>query len=257
MKPILNKFMLRQATIDSGSLAVMSSIIHVIAEQGEYRGIVFLGEQKVGKFALKVIDYTEGSQADAVPTKQTNIDLAALDNSAGAKGDKGSTSFTLRTGGQVVFYVSTGSKEYAVEIYRLEKQKEPIKVFDSRVLGQGDIFVAHVMRPGSYAIRNVKGEGRAHLKVEYPERGKLALNIDPVMVECSNGTMNPDEVKVQSVQAVMFSCTQESRITIELKIPEDRPRPGTSPATLASMQKKEKIGEAGQKAILRKIRFFG
>lgn len=258
MKPILNKSMLRQATIDSGSLATMSSIIHIIAEQGEYRGIVFRGEEKVGKFTLKVIDYTGKSQTDQVPPLQTNIDLAALDNSAGAKGDKSSTSFILRKGGHVVFYVSTGSKEYAVEIFRVEKQKEPVKVFDSRVLGQGDLFVTHIIRPGSYTILNVKGKGHADLTVEYPESEKLARNIDPVLVECSNGTMNPAEVKIQSVQALMFSCAQESRISIELKTAEDRPSKDLAPAiTRAAVRKKENTGEGGQRTILRKIRFIG
>jgi hypothetical protein len=257
MKPILNKSMLRQATIDSSSLATMSSIIHIIAEQGEYRGVVYRGEEKVGKFALKAIDYKEKSQADQAPPLQTNIDLSALDNSSGANGDKGSQSFTLRTGGHVVFYVSADSKEYAVEVFRLEKQKEPIKVFDSRVLGHGDIFIAQVMRPGSYAIRNVKGKGNANLTVEYPKREKLTLKTNPVMVECNNGTMNPSEVKVQSVQALMFNCIQESRITIELKKAEDRPRPDLVPANLAAMREKEKTGGTGRKEILRKIRFFG
>jgi hypothetical protein len=57
---------------------------------------------------------------------------------------------------------------------------------------------------------------------------------------------------------LMFNCAQESRITIELKTPEDRPRPDLAPVTtLAAMRKKEKTDEEGQKAILRKIRFFG
>jgi hypothetical protein len=255
MKPILNKSMLRQATIDSGSLATMSSIIHKVAEQGVYRGILYRGEANVGKFSLKVSDNSKTSSEEGAPLQQVDIDLASLENLTGAKGKP--VSFTLRTGGHVVFYVSTGSKEYAVELFRLEKQKEPIKVFDSRVLGRGDIFTAQVMRPGSYAIRNIKGKGNADLKVEYPEPEKLERNIDPVLVECSNGTMNPAEVKIQSVQALMFNCIQESRITIVLKKAEDRPRPDLIPATLAVMRKKEKAGETGRRAILRKIRFFG
>jgi len=256
MKPILNKSMFREVPIDSGSLSIMSSIIHLVGEQGVYRGTVFRNETEVGKFDLKVIDYTKESQADIAPPQQIDIDLTTLENLIGANGK--TTSFTLRTGGHVIFYVSKGSKEYAVEIFRLEKQKKPVKVFDSRVLSKGDVFITRVMRPGSYAIWNVKGEGHADLTVEYPEREKLARNTDPVLVECSGEIMNPAEVKIQPVQTLMFSCVKESRITIELKMAEDRPQPALAPAiTPAAMLKKEKTSEAGPKNIRRKIRFFG
>jgi hypothetical protein len=250
MKPILNKSMLRQATIDSGSLATMSSIIHKVAEQGVYRGILYRGEANVGKFSLKVSDNSKTLSEEGAPLQQVDIDLASLENLTGAKGKP--VSFTLRTGGHVVFYVSTGSKEYAVELFRLEKQKEPIKVFDSRLLSGEDLFITHLMQPGSYTIQNVLGDGHADLTVEYPEHEKLTGNMDSVLVEYGDGTMNPAEVKIQPTQALMFSCVEESRITIELKVAEKAPV-----ITLAAMRKKEGAGEAGRKKILRKIQFLG
>jgi hypothetical protein len=258
MKPILDNSMFREATVDSGYLATMSSIVHKVAEKGIYRVIVFREEAKVGKFSLRVCDHTETSSANEKLSIQADIDLAALDNSAGAKGNDYPASFTLQTGDHVVFYVSTGTKEYTVEIFRLKKQKEPIKVFDSRLLGQGDLFITHMMRPGSYTIRNIKGENYAGLTVEFPEHEKLACNNDPVLIECIDRTMNPVEVKIQPVKALMFSFAQESRIIIELKIAEDRPHSALDPIiTPAAVRKKEKTGETGEKTILRKIQFFG
>lgn len=250
MKPIMNKSMLRQAMIDSGSLATMSSIIHKVAEQGVYRGILYRGEANVGKFSLRVSDTSKTSSEEGAPLQQIDVDLASLENLAGAKGKP--ASFTLRTGGHIVFYVSTGSKEYAVELFRLEKQKEPIKAFDSRLLSGEDLFITHLMQPGSYTIQNVLGDGHADLIVENPEHEKLVRNMESVLVGCSNGTMNPSEVKIQPTQALMFSCAKESRITIELKVAEAAPA-----TTLAAMRKKEETGEAGRKAILRKIQFLG
>lgn len=256
MKPILNKPMFREVPIDSGSLSIMSSIIHLVREQGVYRGTVFRNETEVGKFDLKVIDYTEESQADIAPPQQIDIDLTTLENLIGANGK--TTSFTLRTGGHVIFYVSKGSKEYAIEIFRLGKQKEPIKVFDSRLLGDEDLFITHVMKPGSYSVRNVMGGGQAILTVEYPEHEKLMRNMESVLIECCNGTMDPAEIKIQPLQTLMFSCTRESRINIELKMAEDRPQPALAPIiTPVAILKKKKTGEVGQKNICRRIQFFG
>lgn len=248
--------MFRKTTTDSGSLATMSSIIHTVVEQGKYSGIVFLGDIKVGKFSIRVGESREEPQEEGGPLQQIDIDLSSFDNSIGAK--RNSTAFTLQAGGHVVFYVSTGSKEYAVEIFLLEKQKEPIKVFDSRLLDGGDLFVTHVMRPGSYSVRNVMGGGQANLTVEYPEHEKLIRNMEPVIIECSNEAINPAEIKIQPLQALMFSCKNESRINIELKMAEDRSQLALTPIiTPAAILKKEKASKAGQKNIRRKIRFFG
>jgi hypothetical protein len=256
MKPVLDKFMLMQATIDSGSLATMGSIIHRITEPGEYRGTVYRGTVNVGCFSLEVCDCEE-TTTEKLPC-QVTIDLLTLDAATHPKPDKNSCPFPLRSGGHVVFFVSTGPGEYAVEIYRREKKKEPVKVFDSRLLDRGDLFVTHVLRPGRYAIRNTKGKGQADLKVEYPEPGKLTQMMVPVLIECKDGIMKPAEIKIQSVQGIMFSCSQPARITIELKKADDRPRPSRPPIIApAPMPKKEKSGPAGSKTILRKIRFSG
>ncbi|MGB9175568.1 MAG: hypothetical protein WCB46_02385 [Methanoregula sp.] len=258
MKPVLDKYMLGQATVDSGSLATMSSIIHRIAEPGEYRGTVYRGTAKVGCFSLQVCDCEDQPLTTEGLPCQVTIDLLSLDAATCPKPDKDSCLFPLRTGGHVVFFVSTGPGEYAVEIYRRERKKEPVKVFDSRLLDRGDLFVTHILRPGRYAIRNTRGKGQADLNVEYPEPGKLTQMMEPVLIECKDGIMKPAELKIQPVQAIMFSCTQPARITIELKKAEDRPRPARPPiVTPAAMPRKEKSGPTGPKTILRKIRFSG
>ncbi|WP_410507760.1 hypothetical protein RSJ42_13265 [Methanosarcina hadiensis] len=256
MKPIINKYVFRKTSNDSGSLTTMSSIIHKVAEQGKYSGIVFLGDIKVGKFFIRVGESREEAQEEGVPLQQIDIDLSSFNNSTGVNGN--STAFTLLAGGHIVFYVSKGSKEYAVEIFRLGKQKEPIKVFDSRLLGDEDLFITHVMKPGSYSVRNVMGGGQAILTVEYPEHEKLMRNMESVLIECRNGTMDPAEIKIQPLQTLMFSCTRESRINIELKMAEERPQPALAPIiTPVAILKKKKTGEVGQKNIRRRIQFFG
>jgi hypothetical protein len=256
MKPVLDKFMLREAMVDSGSLATMSSIIHRIAEPGEYRGTVYRGTGKTGSFSLQVCDFAKPAQTTEVLPRQVTIDLLTPDTATLPGADK--CSFPLQTGGCVVLSVPTGSGGYAVEICRREKKKEMVKVFDSRILDTGDLFVTHILRPGRYAIRNIRGKGQADLNVEYPEHGKLTRMMEPVLIECKNGIMKPAEVKVQPVQGIMFSCSEPARITIELKKADDRPRHERPPfITPAAILKKEKSGPAGSQTILRKIRFSG
>lgn len=258
MRYLLDKSMIRGGLVDSGSLSTLSSVVHRIEGQGEYRGTVYRGTVKVGTFSLSVSDSPETQKADAAIPRQVSIDLIDFDNTAGAKAKDAPRTLTLRTGGIVLFFVSRGSGEYAVELSRRETKKESVTVFDSRLLSKGDVFITHVMRPGRYAVRDSRGKGTAELTVEYPEVGKLTRKMEPVMVEYKEGKMSPGTVKIQSVQAVMFSCMQESRILIELKKAEDRPRPVRAPRVApAIIQKKEKTGALEEKKIIRKIRFSG
>jgi len=254
MKHILDKSLFREKMTDSGSLATLSSILHRIAVPGDYRGIVYRGTVKAGKFLVSVSNGMDTSTVDTVP-RQVNIDLATLDNSTGAKDGGCTTVFPLRTAGYLVFSVSTGSGEYAVELFCIETKKEPVKVFDSRKLGSGDLFVTNVIRPGTYTVRNTLGKGHADLTVEYPEPGKIMRRMKPLLVDCKDDEMKPAVVKILPSQALMFSCPHEFRIVIDLKKADDRPRPLQRPAVIhTQMKAKEKTG---QKTILRKIRFFG
>jgi len=259
MKPILDKSLFREKTMtDSGSLAAMSSIIHKLARKGEYRGIVYRGAVKVGTFAVSVCDCAEPPAPGEALPKQAGIDLVTLDHSARRKSREGVPLFHLRTGGFLVLSVSTGSGEYAVELFLREQKTEPEKVFDSRKLGTGDLFIANIIRPGTYEIRNSSTKTHASLTVEYPGTGQIVGRIPPVVVECKEHAISPAEVRVQPRQALMFSCVQDSRITIELKQADDRPRPARTPVMVRpASQKKKTTGRAGPETILRKIRFFG
>jgi hypothetical protein len=258
MKPIMDKSILRETKIDSGALGIRSAIIHRIAEPGEYRGTVYRGTAKVGTFALDVVKCaTDTTTAGTTIQNQISIDLSTLDSSYGAKEKVCSQSFLLQTEGHSIFFVSTGIREYAVKLSRTEKKKLPVNVFDSQILGKGDIFVTHVMRPGSYSIVNTLGKGHADLTVEYPESGKTVPNMEPVLVECKDNTMNPEVIAIQSVQPLMFSCAQDSRITIELKKAEDRPRPPRIPVSAVALRKGKSRAAGRQKRIIRTIRFYG
>jgi hypothetical protein len=249
---------LREDAIDSGSLASMGSIIHKVTESGDYRGDVYRGTAKVGTFYLTVSENGEAASDCEKSPRQLDIDLAGLDRSLGKATKDCGNRFTLRAGGNIVFTALSGSGGYAIELLRREKGKESVKVFDSRKLGEGDLFIVHIMRPGLYSIKNTNGKRQTELTVEYPDPEKLQLKTDPFLVEFKDEEIVPNRIVIQPVQALMFDPKDESRITIELKKADDRPAPVRVPiVTPSKARKKKSPAVAGQKTILRKIRFYG
>jgi len=257
MKPILDKSMFRDATTDSGSLSVMSSIVHRITEPGEYYGIIYRETEKAGSFQLRVCGGSEPPEGGEKGPVQANIDLVSLTPPCGSTGGY-PTLFLLQTGGFLIFSVPTGSGEFAVELFCTGKKKKPEMVFDSRRLSSGDIFLTHVLRPGTYSVRDSLGHGQADLTVSYPEPGKTVCRVQPVLVECKEGSINPGKIQILPAQALMFSCFRECRITIELKKADDRPRPPRSRVFAQAAGKRKKRAEKhATKGFMRKIRFAG
>ena len=146
-----------------------------------------------------------------------------------------------------MFTALSATGGYAVELVRREKGKESEKVFDSRKLQAGDLFIVHVMRPGTYSIKNLNGKGQTELTVEYPDAEKLKMKADPFLVEFDGEEIVPSKINVQPVQALMFNPKGESRITIELKKADDRPAMVRAPiVTPAKARKKKAPAAAGQ-----------
>jgi hypothetical protein len=46
---------------------------------------------------------------------------------------------------------------------------------DSRALQDGDVILVALLRPGTYRLLNVRTGQEGKMKVDYPERGKMAL----------------------------------------------------------------------------------
>ena len=114
------------------------------------------------------------------------------------------------------------------------------------------------MRPGLYSIRNGNGKRQTELTVEYPDPEKLKLRLDPYLVEFNGEDIVPTKIVIQPVQALMFDPKAESRIIIELKKADDRPAVARTPiVTPAKARKRKGPGAAGQRTVIRKIRYYG
>ena len=137
--------------------------------------------------------------------------------------------FQVRTGGYILFHLTTGAGGYAVELKKTGSENGGKIVFDSRKLNENDNFIATPLRPGIYNITNVGTKAKAELVVAYPEIGKIPKQPQAVKVEVNQNAIVPGKIKINPTEPLMFSFKAPSRIKIELVKPEDRPRQ-TSPS---------------------------
>lgn len=242
---MINRFIFSQANVDSGSLTVLASVVHRFSESGTYFGKIRRGENEVGQFKILV------GQA---PTMQSSvkIDLRTLETPLSEQSKNAECScFTLSPGGYALFFVSTGAGGYSIEITKSENGGK--KTFDNRELTSQDMFVASLLRPGTYRITNTLTKAEAELKIVYPQIGKTPRQSQSVQVECTEKAINPAKISVNPGQGVIFNFKVPSRIKVELVAPEDKPKQ-TSPENQMAQGKTEQEAELPAKKSKRRLR---
>jgi hypothetical protein len=241
MKAMINRFMFSQTNLDSGSLTMLTSIIHRFSEPGEYHAAILRGEDTVGRFSIAVGDRKMTQAASSAEWQQSiNIDLKRLDLPGSQHLESEACHcFMLKPGGYAVFHVSTGAGGYSVEIRKTGTEHGGVKVFDSRQLKDEDILTATVLRPGTYSITNVNTKAKAGLVVAYPEIGKIPKQPETVQIECTRNALIPDKIRINPTEGLLFRFKTTSRIKIELIKPEDRPE----------LHKKQTVGKAMKKYV--------
>jgi hypothetical protein len=220
-KVSINRHLFTQTDVDSGSLTMLGVVIHQFREPGEYLGTVE-GGRATRTFRLRV---DESSSA-----LQLNVDLATLegghrhDADCGCKDRETETGPTLvvNPAGYVVFHVSGGRGGYVVRVGKLERPDSAL--FDSTRLEGDDLFAVTLIRPGTYAVRNVEGEARGEIVVAYPRAGRQPQRPDePVEVVCTEKAFRPARIRIQAAQGQLYRFRTPSRIAIELVKPDDGP----------------------------------
>lgn len=217
----INRELFSQVNTDSGSLSMMSSIVHRFSEPGEYEGVVMKGAGGLiaRQFTISVVGEDPATQvATRAQTPfsqpgQVTIDLKST------MPDR----FVLNAGRYAVFYVSSGIGGYAIQVSKHGKDGSQKNVFDSRELKDADILSVTVIRPGTYTVTNTLNNARAELVVNYPEPGKAQRNASPVRVECTaTNQILPDRISINPGQGLVFTFKTPSRIKIDLVRAEDR-----------------------------------
>ncbi len=212
-----------QTTLDSGALTMLGSIVHQFGEPGEYRGTVRRGDEIERVFYLSVDKESSVAAAD--------IDLArlagALPQEDGGKckdDDAREARFSVNPRGYALFRVSGGSGGYSVNLRKAQRD-DKTPVFNSTVLAEGARFAARILRPGTYAVVNGEGKGKAKLTVSYPPKAFSNYRPpDPQQVKVTRKGFEPDRIELKPAQGLVFECEEPARIVIELVEPDDGPK---------------------------------
>lgn len=223
MKARINTYAFRQTRIESASLGVLGTIAHPISDEGEYAGTVLQRGIQVATFQLRVDSEVNNPQA--------NVDLATLIPERRRREERfKEPSFAVTSKGYLVLYVSQGPGGFHVLLDKLGVDKDyegkPLRVFDSRTLQQGDVFIVSLLRPGRYKVTDRLGKGRGQMKVAYPTSEKQPYAPPPPEgISVTEEGFNPTELGIRAAQGVVFTIqAAKASLTVNLVEPDEGPR---------------------------------
>src|SRR5262245_43298510 len=151
MKARINTHALRCTLMDSARLGVLGTVIHPLAEEGVYAGVVLRDEAELATFEVRVDSRVEETQVD--------LDLAAVAG-GGASRHHQDLRLNVAPKGYLVLHAPEGPGGFRVRLARTASGKGKARPFDSHALQAGDCFVVTPLRPGLYAVAGQSGKAR-------------------------------------------------------------------------------------------------
>ncbi|MGB9167401.1 MAG: hypothetical protein WCB31_00570 [Nitrososphaeraceae archaeon] len=219
MKPLINHNILLQTDIESSSLTVHGMIIHRFQDTGDFQILVYRKD-----ILDKIIHVNVTEESKEI---QLNIDLASTfvknEKNCNCKNIEGYKNqnriYKINPNTNVVFYVSAGSGGYYITAIKIDQERK--KIFDSRELKNGDIFVVNLLRPGKYSMTNAINKSQGQIIVSYPKIEKTRyVPPEAISIEC-NKTFSNTSIMIQPAQGIVFRIFDNSRIAIKLEKPDD------------------------------------
>jgi hypothetical protein len=131
----------------------------------------------------------------------------------------------LDAGGFASFTSAHARSASSVIVAHKRGAKDP--EFDSRRLGEPDIFALTLVRPGLYVVRNTLAKAEGRIVVAYPLVGERPYRPpDPVDVLCTKKGFEPERLEIQSAQGIIFRFETAAHVVVELLEPDDGPKGG-------------------------------
>lgn len=220
MQKFLNKSVFEQVACGSAQINTMGYVAHPISEPGEYFGTVWKGKQETGEFRILC--------KEGIETAQVDIDLFAQNQVYAILSKKKNLSqtFRLAPGGYIMLYASQGMEGFYVTLEKESGDKRK-KVFDSRNLDKGDIFIALPGRPGNYSFTEQKSGSKGRIQVKSPVKPGAGVYQAPeaLQVGFSGKKFEKTEIVADSFQGIVFQITEPaSQITVRLDDSGPKPR---------------------------------
>jgi hypothetical protein len=221
MSARFNSLFLNQTTFDSASPLGSVVLVHRFDDEGEYDVELGREGEVPDRVALSVAPQVK--EAREVQASSVTIDSAgaAPGTIAAQRRSK------LHAGGYAAFTSMHARSSGSVIVARKRGEKDA--EFDSRRLGEHDLFAVTLVRPGLYAVRNTlakaKAEGR--IVVTYPVVGERPYRpADPVDVVCTKKGFDPERLEIGPAQGIIFRFQTAAHLLVELLEPDDGPKAG-------------------------------
>jgi len=211
---------------DSGALQALEAYGHRFTEPGRFRIAVREDEIVVARHALEVSD-------DRSASTQLTFDVG---RSPGSQSDCGCSDFdpsrtarTLAVGGVALWWTSGVERKLSISGVALEATTRD-QAFDSRELGEGDVFSRVLLRPGQYRLANRLSGAEGRVVVTNPRHAgapdrKPGIAQSAVRVICGDRGFEPAEIEIERGQGVAWFVVGSTRyrITVELVSEQQAP----------------------------------
>jgi len=230
MKTVINRYLFASTVFDSGSLGVLTSVVHQFSRPGFYHGMIMQDGRNAGIVSFEVTDTSANMQLD--------IDLAAA-RSVTSRPDcdcarAATGSLTVSPKGYVLFYASKGTGGYSVKVDDARDKTEP--VFNSQSLMADDLFVLSLLEPVSYQMRNTLGSAKGEIVVNFTTKDANRLkSLETQMVEVAKDKFNPAQVRLTATQGLVFRVIDNARIVIESKARSRAKEPAVAPRRIQAL----------------------
>lgn len=209
---------------DSGTPQGLATVIHTLAEPGQWRLEASEGERVRVSMTFTAVEPSKADPPDP-DGAVVDIDLAEMVGRRPAKplsfsGIAGPLQGLV--GGAIQFgslrpRVRRGQLPYSV---RLAQYARGHDAWNSLALHEGDVFAVVPMRPGLYALRDI-GTGRdGRVRVRYPDPREPGTQPSPERPADPFATVTT----LACGQGLVLTAAQGSRFVLELVEPDDGPR---------------------------------
>jgi hypothetical protein len=198
---------------ESAALTANCSIAHLLKTPGQF--VLFVWRQG-NKVASAPVVVEEGGVEQGETSKQVTIDLFTLErNARGQPLNAVGESHKAGAGAYLVLYVSDGNALYYATLSDSTGQKA---LWDSRELGEGDIYSFLALVPGEYSINNTKSEASARMTVGYPQApSERQPRTSPVYVKATRSGFDPAQWTTSGVQPVVIAAGSGSTFSVCLE----------------------------------------
>jgi len=225
---LVNRHVFTTRVFDSGALTVLATVIHQFADPGKYIVSIRRDDAVVGSTRFEVvadgpmqlnIDLAAGGiPGKASPfersarTKDCNCGGAAHAASAAAMPAGAPPPKVVSPQGFVQFHVSHGEGRLSAQVRKEQTDKI---LFDTTLLGTGDLFAVSLLAPAKFTLANTAGTATGSVTVTFSkEVARKIKQTTPVFADVSKSAFTPKDLQVSSGQGLVFRVQDAARIVV-------------------------------------------